>query len=86
MDTLVTLYYSLQKRFHSGVKHIDGLPSLALRLYLVPIFWMAGSKKIDLSTLMPYQNTVDWFGNQLRLGNCGGVQCAPPPGNIKWIT
>ena len=63
MDTLVTLYYSLQKRFHSGVKHIDGLPSLALRLYLVPIFWMAGSKKIDLSTLMPYQNTVDWFGN-----------------------
>jgi uncharacterized membrane protein YphA (DoxX/SURF4 family) len=45
------------------VKHSDGLPALALRLYLAPIFWIAGSTKIDLSTLMPYQNTVDWFGS-----------------------
>ena len=42
---------------------LDFLAPLAIRLYMVPIFWMAGSHKIDLSTLMPYQSTVDWFGN-----------------------
>ncbi len=37
---------------------IDGLPSLALRLYLVPVFWMAGSSK-----MMHFSDTVEWFGN-----------------------
>ncbi|CAA0115373.1 HvfX family Cu-binding RiPP maturation protein [Zhongshania aliphaticivorans] len=37
---------------------IDGLPSLALRLYLVPVFWMAGSSKV-----MHFSDTVEWFGN-----------------------
>ena len=27
------------------------------------MFWMAGSSKIDFTTLLPYQGTVDWFGN-----------------------
>lgn len=34
------------------------LASLALRLYLVPIFWMAGSHK-----MYHFQDTVEWFGN-----------------------
>jgi uncharacterized membrane protein YphA (DoxX/SURF4 family) len=34
------------------------LASLGLRLYLVPIFWMAGSHKLH-----HFQDTVDWFGN-----------------------
>lgn len=38
--------------------HADGLPALALRLYLVPIFWMAGTNK-----LFAFQDTVAWFGN-----------------------
>jgi len=39
------------------------LAPLALRLYLVPIFWMAGSSKIDFSTFLPYEGTVAWFGS-----------------------
>lgn len=39
-------------------KTADFLAPLALRLYLVPIFWMAGSKKI-----INFSDTVDWFGN-----------------------
>ena len=39
-------------------KLFDFLAPLALRLYLVPIFWMAGSKKFS-----NFSSTVDWFGN-----------------------
>ena len=63
METLLARYYEFKQQLYQIVKHVDGLPALALRLYLAPIFWMAGSQKIDLGTLMPYQNTVDWFGN-----------------------
>lgn len=42
----------------SPLRHLDGLPSLALRLYLVPVFWAAGSQK-----LLHFQDTVDWFGS-----------------------
>lgn len=39
-------------------KVLDFLAPLALRLYLVPVFWMAGSKKFTNFT-----STADWFGN-----------------------
>ena len=39
-------------------KFMDFLAPLLLRLYLVPIFWMAGSKKFSNFT-----STADWFGN-----------------------
>lgn len=39
-------------------KAVDWLGPLALRLYLVPVFWMAGTTKID-----GWINTVEWFGN-----------------------
>lgn len=39
-------------------KAVDFLGPLAVRLYLVPIFWMAGSEKLG-----GFQNTVNWFGN-----------------------
>ncbi|MCK5829952.1 MAG: DoxX family protein [Methylococcales bacterium] len=39
-------------------KALDFLAPLILRLYLVPIFWMAGSKKF-----INFSDTVDWFGN-----------------------
>lgn len=42
---------------------LDFLGPLALRLYLAPVFWMAGANKIDFSTFMPYESTVSWFGN-----------------------
>jgi putative oxidoreductase len=39
-------------------KAADFIGPLALRLYLVPIFWMAGSKK-----LASMDSTIEWFGN-----------------------
>ena len=36
----------------------DFLAPLALRLYLVPIFWMAGTKKLG-----DMESTISWFGN-----------------------
>lgn len=51
---LITTWQAVQKQ----LSHIDGIPALALRLYLVPIFWMAGSNK-----LANFSDTVAWFGN-----------------------
>lgn len=47
--------------FDSGVRatgHLDFLAPLALRLYLAPIFWMAGWSKA-----MSFSDTVEWFGD-----------------------
>ncbi len=41
------------------IKILDFLAPLALRLYLVPIMWMAGTKKFS-----NFSSTVDWFGNE----------------------
>ena len=37
---------------------LDFLAPLLLRLYLVPVFWMAGTRKFA-----HFGQTVDWFGN-----------------------
>ena len=37
---------------------VDFLAPLLLRMYLVPVFWMAGSKKVE-----GFDNIVEWFGN-----------------------
>ncbi len=41
-----------------ATRAIDFLGPLALRLYLAPIFWMAGTKKIA-----GFSDTTAWFGN-----------------------
>lgn len=38
--------------------NLDALPALLLRLYLAPIFWMAGTQKLS-----HFSDTVEWFGN-----------------------
>ncbi|MFX9893337.1 DoxX family membrane protein, partial [Acinetobacter baumannii] len=43
------------------LRHLDGLPALALRFYLVPVFWMAGSQK-----LLHFSDTVAWFGDPFQ--------------------
>lgn len=48
----------LYQRLLKLLQPIDGLPALALRLFLVPVFWTAGSNK-----LLNFSDTVDWFGN-----------------------
>lgn len=39
-------------------KKVDFLGPLALRLYLVPVFWVAGMNKVN-----GFENTAAWFGN-----------------------
>jgi len=41
-----------------GTRAVDFLAPLALRLYLVPVFWMAGTNK-----LADIESTIAWFGN-----------------------
>lgn len=40
---------------------LDFLGPLLLRLYLAPIFFIAGTNKLD--GFLPHENTVAWFGN-----------------------
>jgi len=53
---------------------VDFLAPLLLRAYLIPVFWMAGTKKIKFMNasietdglfgwMMPTETTVAWFGN-----------------------
>ena len=49
-----TLYRTVLEK----LSHFEGLAPLALRLYLVPIFWMAGTNKFK-----NFDSTVSWFGN-----------------------
>ena len=39
-------------------RKVDFLGPLALRLYLVPVFWVAGTNKLD-----GMENVINWFGN-----------------------
>ena len=39
-------------------RKVDFLGPLALRLYLAPVFWVAGTNKLD-----GMDNVIDWFGN-----------------------
>jgi uncharacterized membrane protein YphA (DoxX/SURF4 family) len=55
-------------------RHVDFLGPLALRLYLAPIFWMAGSNK-----LQHMESTIEWFGNpEWGLG-------LPFPALLAWL-
>jgi uncharacterized membrane protein YphA (DoxX/SURF4 family) len=58
MNAIAQWYYSLHNAIFPRLKHLDGLAPLALRLYLVPVFWMAGTQKIA-----NIDSTIEWFGN-----------------------
>ncbi len=58
MNALAAHYYSLHNAIFGRLKYLDGLAPLALRLYLVPVFWVAGSTKIS-----GIDGTIAWFGN-----------------------
>ncbi|TNF32744.1 MAG: DoxX family protein [Gammaproteobacteria bacterium] len=51
------LFNAYQRLLHT-LRHLDGLPALGLRLYLAPIFLIAGFNK-----LAHFDDTVAWFGN-----------------------
>jgi uncharacterized membrane protein YphA (DoxX/SURF4 family) len=57
MEKLCSLGCKAQSLLNA-TRAVDFLGPLALRLYLVPIFWMAGTKKLsDMDSI------IDWFGN-----------------------
>lgn len=57
-----------------STRALDFLAPLALRLYLVPIFWMAGTRK-----LADMDSTIAWFGNpDWGLG-------LPAPALLAWL-
>jgi putative oxidoreductase len=58
MNALVGWYYSIHNAIFLRLRNFDGLAALGLRLYLVPVFWMAGTQKIA-----GMDNTIAWFGN-----------------------
>lgn len=58
MNNVIYLLSEKYQEFCSVIRYGDGLAALALRLYLVPIFWMAGTNKFT-----HFQDTVEWFGN-----------------------
>ena len=58
---LKTIALKLQS-YLDYTRKLDFIALLALRLYLVPIFWMAGTNK-----LMNIESTAYWFGHSLGL-------------------
>jgi uncharacterized membrane protein YphA (DoxX/SURF4 family) len=58
METLAQWYYAVHNAIFLCLKYLEGLAPLALRLYLVPVFWVAGTNKIA-----GIDNTIEWFGN-----------------------
>jgi len=58
MDKLIELAIKAQNTLFDTSKHVDFIAPLLLRLYLVPIFWMAGTKK-----WAGMEDTIAWFGN-----------------------
>jgi len=55
----IKMYPLIQlQRLLDKTRGLDFLAPLALRLYLAPIFWMAGEKKLsDMDSI------IEWFGN-----------------------
>lgn len=68
--TAITLFTTYEKVIKK-LKHFDGLPSLLLRLYLAPIFIMAGYGKMQftdeqvtgLTNFLASPDIIAWFGN-----------------------
>jgi putative oxidoreductase len=58
MRKLAELYYSIHRAIFPRLQFADGLAPLALRLYLVPVFWIAGWTKLG-----SMESTIAWFGN-----------------------
>lgn len=58
MRQLVNRYHAVHAGLIGPLQKLDGLGPLALRLYLVPVFWVAGTNKLS-----GFDNVVEWFGN-----------------------
>jgi len=67
----MSLLLKMYQNFLSKLSNFDGIPALLLRLYLAPIFIMAGYSKTQmldpnvtgLASFMADPNIIAWFGN-----------------------
>ncbi|HIJ47342.1 MAG TPA: DoxX family protein, partial [Gammaproteobacteria bacterium] len=55
---MTQLLTSLQNLLDRSRSNLDFLAPLALRLYLAPVFWIAGTNKLN-----GFEDIVQWFGN-----------------------
>jgi uncharacterized membrane protein YphA (DoxX/SURF4 family) len=62
MSNLVNAYNKLHDGLFGRLQALDGLGPLALRLYLVPVFWVAGTNKLS-----SIDGIAQWFGEGLGL-------------------
>ncbi len=58
MCAVIRLMNLFQGLLDKAIETVGFIPPLLLRLYLVPIFWIAGTKKIS-----SIDSTIEWFGN-----------------------
>ncbi|SMN12043.1 hypothetical protein SPBRAN_246 [uncultured Candidatus Thioglobus sp.] len=58
MDAIVILINRAQDILDKIIETIGCIGPLLLRLFLVPIFWIAGTKKLG-----SMESTIEWFGN-----------------------
>ena len=58
MRQLACGFSRLHNAIFQRLQCFDGLAPLAIRIYLVPVFWMAGTKKWE-----SFSSTAAWFGN-----------------------
>lgn len=71
MNTLLVRLFRLHDGILALARPLDGLAPLLLRLYLVPVFWMASTEKLGfraegagwLDRLAVEDSVVEWFGN-----------------------
>lgn len=69
--TIMPLILSIYNNFLNKLPNFDGVPALLLRLYLAPVFIMAGFSKTQLlneevsgiASFMADPNIIAWFGN-----------------------
>ena len=71
MNSMITGFYRFYQNSIKKLPTFDGIPALLLRVYLAPIFIMAGYSKMQmldpdvtgLAALMASPNIIAWFGN-----------------------
>ena len=93
MNKLISLGCKAQSLLNA-TRAVDFLGPLALRLYLVPIFWMAGSKKLaDIDSIaawfgegglgLPFPELMAWMAS---LTEAGGAILLLVGLGVRWIS
>ena len=72
MNTLAQRYYRARNEVFSRLQYFDGLGPLALRLFLVPVFWMAGTHKLAGMFKENFEQFADGVSEDILAAGPGG--------------